>query len=110
MDVHVPRAITHSLKSMGVDVTTAQSDGCACLPDPDLLDRSSLLGCILFSRDEDLLVETVRRQRESIPFAGVIYAHQMRANIGQCIHDLHLLVECLSPEELHNTIIHLPLK
>jgi hypothetical protein len=44
------------------------------------------------------------------PFAGVIYAHQMRANIGQCIHDLCLLAECLDPEDLLNTAIHLPFK
>jgi hypothetical protein len=40
----------------------------------------------------------------------VIYAHQMRANIGQCIHDLCLLAECLDPKDLLNTAIHLPLK
>lgn len=110
MDVHVPRAITRSLIASGVDVTTAQEDGCARMPDPELLDRASSLGRILFSRDDDLLAEAVRRQRESIAFAGVVYAHQMRANIGQCIHDLHLLAECLLPAEAANSIIHLPLK
>lgn len=110
MDVHIPRAITCALTAAAVNVITAQEDGCARMPDPDLLDRAGSMGCILFTRDDDLLVEAVRRQRASIPFAGVIFAHQMRVNIGQCIHDLHLLAECLEPEDLLNTIVHLPLK
>ena len=110
MDVHVPRAIARSLIAEGVDVITAQEDGCARMPDPELLDRASSLCRILFSRDEDLLAEAVRRQRASISFAGVIYAHQMRVNIGQCVHDLLLLAECLMPAEVVNSVIHLPLK
>ena len=110
MDVHVPRAITRTLISAGVNVVTAQEDGCSKLPDPDLLDRAGSLGRILFTRDDDLLTEAVRRQRASISFAGVIFAHQMRVNIGQCIHDLHLLAECLIPGEIANQVIHLPLR
>lgn len=110
MDVHAPRAITYSLLAAGVDVITAQEDDCARMPDPELLDRASSLGRVLFTRDDDLLAEAARRQRSSIPFAGVIYAHQMRVNIGQCIQDLCLLAECLDPEDLANTAIHLPFK
>jgi predicted nuclease of predicted toxin-antitoxin system len=110
MDVHVPRAITRSLSAVGVNVLTAQEDGAARMPDPELLDRAGSLGRTLFSRDEDLLAEAARRQRSAIPFAGVIFAHQMRVNIGQCVHDLQLLAECLIPDELENTVIHLPLK
>ena len=110
MDVHVPRAITRSLSAAGVDVITAQEDGCGRFPDPELLDQAGELGRALFTRDDDLLAEAVRRQRASIPFAGVIFAHQMRANIGQCIHDLQLIAECLIPSELEDSVIHLPLK
>jgi uncharacterized protein (DUF433 family) len=38
------------------------------------------------------------------------YAHQMRVNIGQCIHDLHLLAECVSTTEMANQVVHLPIK
>ena len=110
MDVHVPRAITRTVSSVGVDVITAQEDGCAQMPDPDLLDRAGSLGRVLFTRDDDLLAEATRRQRAAIPFRGVIFAHQMRANIGQCIHDLNLLVECVSPEEMAGQVVHLPIK
>lgn len=48
MDVHVPRAIARSLIADGVDVITAQEDGCARMPDPELLDRASCLAASCF--------------------------------------------------------------
>ncbi len=110
MDVNVPRAITRTLAATGVDVMTAQEDGCGRLPDPDLLDRAGSLKRILFTRDDDLLAEATRRHRAGMSFGGVIYAHQMRVNIGQCIHDLQILAECLSPDETINSVIHLPIR
>ena len=110
MDVHVPRAITRTLAADGVSVLTAQEDGCSQMPDPELLDRSGSLGCILFTRDDDLLAEATRRQRDGSSFSGVIFAHQMRVNIGQCIHDLQLLAECLTPSEVVNQVIYLPIR
>jgi len=110
MDVHVPRAITRALSAANVNVITAQEDGCSQTLDPELLDRAGALGRVLFTRDDDLLAEATRRQRSVIPFAGVIFAHQMRVNIGQCVHDLHLLAECLSFVEMSNQVIHLPLR
>jgi len=82
MDVHIRRAITEGLRRSGVDVLTAQEDGCAMLADPDLLDRATNLGRVLFSMDDYLLTEATMRQAASIQFAGVIYAHQLRITVG----------------------------
>ena len=81
--VHVRRAISVALRVRGVDVLTAQADGAAELEDPELLDRATAFGRALFSQDEDLLAEGVRRQRAGEPFPGIIYAHQLRVTIGQ---------------------------
>jgi hypothetical protein len=80
MDEHVHRAITTSLRLRGVDVLTAQDDGRRHVPDHVLLDRATELLRILFSQDEDLLAEANHRQRELIPFAGVVYAHQLQVS------------------------------
>jgi len=42
MDVHVAYAINVGLRLRGVDVLTAQEDSTTTLPDPDLLDHSSV--------------------------------------------------------------------
>lgn len=109
MDVHVPSAITRRLLLRGVDVLTAQIDGTTRLEDPDLLDRATELGRVLFSQDEDLLAEATRRQRAGESFAGVIYAHQLGITIGKAIHDLELLAQCGEAEDFANRVEYLPL-
>ena len=43
-------------------------DGASELEDPDLLDRAGVLGRVLFTRDDDLLVEATQRQKARISF------------------------------------------
>lgn len=50
------------------------------------------------------------RQREDRHFAGVIYAHQLRIAIGQCINDLELICEVNQPEDFVCLVEYLPLK
>ena len=110
MDVHVPAPITRALLVRGVDVLTAQTDGTTRLDDADLLDRAGELGRVMFSRDEDFLAEATARQRSGKSFAGVIYAHQLRVTIGQCVHDLELIAKCSEPADFTNRVEHLPLR
>lgn len=109
MDEHVPRAITGGLRLRGIDVITVQEDGRSGLPDPEILDRATELGRPLFSQDDDLLVEAHRRQAEGIPFAGVIYAHQLHITIGDCIRDLELIARAADPSDLTDRVEFLPL-
>ncbi|MBW1695430.1 MAG: DUF5615 family PIN-like protein [Deltaproteobacteria bacterium] len=109
MDQHIPRAITEGLRLRGVDVITAYEDGADKMGDAELLDRATKLGRVLFTQDNDLLSECARRQKEGIPFSGVIYAHQMRVSIGACIHDLEIISKAGEVEDLSNRIQFLPL-
>lgn len=109
MDVHIPRAITLGLRLLGVDVLTAQEDETITLSDPDLLDRSTQLGRVFFTFDDDLLAEAARRQREGVPFAGLVYARLLSVSIGDCIRDLELLAKALEPVDLMNRVEYLPL-
>lgn len=110
MDVHVPAVITRTLLARGVDVLTAQADGATRMDDPALLDRAGELGRVLFTRDDDFLAEASSRQRDGLPFAGVVYAHQLRVTIGQCVHDLEIVGKCCDPADLANCVEHLPLR
>lgn len=109
MDQHVPRAITTGLRLRGVDVLTAYEDGRSDLVDPALLDRANELQRVLFTRDDDLLIEASQRQRAGIPFRGVIYAHQLRVSIGKCVEDLELIAQVGEAEDLMNGVKFLPL-
>ncbi len=107
MDVHVPPPVTRGLRRRGVDVLTAQQDGTARLADTALLDRATTLGRLLFTQDEDLIAEAVRRQRSGEPFATVVYARQLDISIGCCIADLEALTKAARPEDAQGQVIFL---
>ena len=110
MDQHVPRAISVGLRLRGVDVVTAFEDGASEMNDSELLNRASELGRVLFTQDDDLLVEAATRQKDGRLFNGVIYAHQLRISIGACVNDLEIIAKAAEPNDLINAVIFLPLK
>jgi predicted nuclease of predicted toxin-antitoxin system len=109
MDVHVRAEVTEALRRRGADVVTAWEQGTAQLADPELLDRSSEEGRVLFSQDEDLLAEAARRQRTGVDFMTVIYAHQLRVSVRTCIEDLELFAKASTTQEQKGRVIYLPL-
>jgi hypothetical protein len=92
-----------------VEVITAYEEGASELDAPALLDRAGVLGRVLFARDDDLPAEATKRQREGIPFRGVVYAHQLRVSIGTYVQDLEIIAKAGEPEDLMNGFIFLPL-
>ena len=109
MDHHVPRAITIGLRLREVDVLTALEDKSNELSDSLLLDRAGMLGRVLFTQDDDLLVEATKRQRSGATFCGIIYAHQLRSTIRQSVDDLELVAKATELGELENQIVFLSL-
>jgi predicted nuclease of predicted toxin-antitoxin system len=108
MDEHVHRAITIGLRLRGVDVLTVQEDGLTATPDSLILDRALKLNRVMFSQDQDFLIEAHHRQNMGIPFAGVIYARQLLA-VGDCIRDLEILTKACDLEDLANRVEYIPL-
>lgn len=109
MDAHIPKAITDGLRVRGVDVITAQEDNASHLSDIELLDRATALRRVLFTFDSDFLIEAKKRQEDNIPFAGVIYVHQLNISIGTCVKDLEKIAKGGQPEDLMNRVEFLPL-
>jgi hypothetical protein len=110
MDENVRGAVTRELRRRGIDLLTVQEDGAEEAEDSWVLDRSTQLGRVLFSQDEDLLSEAVGRQRRSESFTGVIYAHQLEVPIGRCIEDLELIAGASEPVEFADQVRYLPLR
>ena len=110
LDHNVRGAVVTGLRLRDVDVLTAFEDGAHKMPDPELLDRATTLGRVLFTNDDDLVVDATRRQREGSSFAGVIYVHQEKLGIGETVEDLELIAKASEPEELEGQIVYLPLR
>lgn len=110
MDEHVPRAITDALLKRGIDVLTVQEDGLTSESDLRVLNRAAELQRVVFTRDEDFLIEASRRQRAGEDFVGVVFAHQLRVSLSICIADLELLATATDPQEHKSHVQFLPLK
>lgn len=109
MDVHVPQPITDQLRRRGVDVLTAIEDGADRLPDDQLLERAESLRRILFTQDIRFRAMAEQWQRDGKTFAGLIFAHPLRASIGRCVGDLEIVAFASEPDEWQNIVEHLPL-
>src|SRR5206468_1255776 len=103
-DEQIPADIVTGLLAGGVDVITAQQDGRTGASDTDLLDRATALGRVLVTNDRDFLVETARRQRLGIHFAGVAYAQLLRMRISQSVSSLVLLSLAADPGDQANRV------
>jgi hypothetical protein len=108
LDVHVPQAIADQLRRRGVDVLTAIEDGCAMLPDEQLLDRSTTLGRVLFTQDIRFRALAEDWQREGRAFAGLLFGHQLGATIGRFVSDLELIAQASGSNEWNGQVGHLP--
>jgi Domain of unknown function (DUF5615) len=109
MDEHIHLAITVGLQFRDVDVLTVQDDGRKGMPDTVILDRAMDIQRVVFTQDEDFLAIANRRQQEEVNFSGVIYAHQQKVTLGDCIRDLEIVAKVNEPEDLVNCVQYLPL-
>jgi predicted nuclease of predicted toxin-antitoxin system len=109
MDVQVEMAITQGLRHRSLVVLRAQEDRTDQFTDPDLLDRATVLGYVVFTRDIDFLIEGARRQGTGEAFAGIVYAHQITVSIGRCVQDLELMAKVFDPVDMLNRVVYLPL-
>jgi predicted nuclease of predicted toxin-antitoxin system len=108
MDENVNGAITRELRKRGYDILTVQEDGRGGGPDPEIMDRATALGRVLFTQDDDLLREAAVRQANAAHFSGVVFAHQESVSIGQCVRDLEMMVLAGAPEDFVDLVYFLP--
>ena len=109
MDENVQEAISEGLRLRGIDLLSVREDGFGGRDDNAVFQRANSLRRVLFSRDSDLILESVRSQESNVAFTGVIYARQNMLSIGQCIADLEYLAVVGEPADFANQVCYLPL-
>ncbi len=109
MDHHVPSSVTEGLRRKGIDVLTAYEDDNAETDDEILLMRSTALGRVLYSQDEDLLVIAHGWLQRGRAFSGLIYAHQLNITVGRAVRDLELMANVFEPQDMIDRIEFIPI-
>jgi len=103
-DESVPIAIAEGLKRRGIAVTTARDSGNLGLTEEQQLSYAIKQRMTIFTHDDDFLVMAMHN---SINHFGIVYVHQQKYTIGECIRKLKVLVKTTNRSELKNRIIFL---
>ncbi|MGD9856513.1 MAG: DUF5615 family PIN-like protein [Planctomycetaceae bacterium] len=84
-------------------------DGHDRRPDADILARATELNRIVFTFDEDFLAIAADWQASGRRFAGLIYGRSRDLSVGDAVRDLELIVHAVSPSEIENGVLWIPL-
>src|SRR5258707_364753 len=109
MDHNVHSAIIQGLRLRQINCLTTFEDGLARSKDPAILHRANQHGRVLFTQDRDFLEIANEWIDAGRQFNGIVYASQLRVTIGRAISDLQLIAEMMTPVEMLNRVIHLPI-
>jgi hypothetical protein len=110
MDENVDGPIVLGLRRRGIGVQTIVEDGRSGLrPDNLVLDQASELERVLFTQDEDLLIEAAHRQQTGEMFFGVIFGPKGKHSAGVYVDDLELIATCESIQDHIGKVTFLPL-
>ncbi|MBW2154821.1 MAG: DUF5615 family PIN-like protein [Deltaproteobacteria bacterium] len=99
-DESVSVAIAEGLKRRGVDAFSARDAGNLGLTDEEQLVYADKEKVTIFTHDTDFLQIAVRWVDEGKTHQGIIYCHQKRYSVGECIRKLRMLTAVLSSEDM----------
>lgn len=90
------------MKRRGVEVFSARDMGKLGLTDEEQIEVATKKQAVIFTHDEDFLRIAIHKQHP-----GIIYVHQQKLSIGECIRRPKAIAETKSLEEMRNRIIFL---
>jgi len=90
------------LKRRGVEAFSAKEIDKLGLTDEEQIEVATKKQAVIFTHDVDFLRIAIHKQHP-----GIIYVHQQKLTIGECIRRLKAIAETKSPEEMHNRIVFL---
>ena len=104
VDESVPVAIADGLKRRGVWARSARDVGTLGLTDTEQLQVAIDAQAAIFTHDDDFLKMVIEQR---VSHCGVIYVHQQKYTIGECIRNLKVLTHTNTQSDLRNRIVFL---
>lgn len=103
--VHV--AIVIGLKQRGIDAWSARDAGNLGLSDERQLEYAHQEKAVIFTHDDDFLRLVHEWAQQNKEHWGVIYVHEQKLAIGECIRRLLDIALILKAEDLKNRLVFL---
>ncbi len=101
-DESVNTAIVEGLKRRGVNAFSAKDLGKLGLSDEDQVKTAIQNQAVIFTHDVDFIKIAINKRH-----SGIIYVHQQKLTIGECIKKLKLMAETKTTQEMANQIVFL---
>ena len=103
-------AITHQLRTRGVDVVIAQDAGLVSKPDPEILEWAASQERIVITSDVSTMPDDAYgRMHAGLPMPGSFVVHQS-TGIGALVEELHTIAVCSLDREWENQVRYIPLR
>ena len=103
-DESVPVAVAAGLQRRNVVAVSARDSGNLGLTDEEQLAYATAQQMAIFTHDADFLHLAYDWAESDDDHWGIIYVHQDRVTIGECIHRLKEIGDLFDPEDLRNHI------
>ena len=103
-DESVPVAVAAGLQRRHVEAISACDSENLGLTDEEQLDFATSHEMVIFTHDVDFLRLACSQVESGKDHWGIIYVHQDRATIGECIHRLKEIADLFEPDDLRNHI------
>lgn len=103
-DESVPVAVAAGLQRRGAPAISARDAGNLGLDDAAQLAYATAQQMVIFTHDIDFLALAYQLAETAEGHAGVIYVHQDKLTIGECIRRLKEIADLYEPEDFHNHV------
>ena len=103
LDEHVPSSIAEGLRRRGISATTTPEAGLRGASDEKQLDFAHSDDRVFVTCDTDFL----RLHHQGVPHAGIVYSPKGKRSIGELLHGLIMVAECLDADEMKNHVEYL---
>jgi len=100
-DESVDVAVAEGLKRRGVHAWSAKEAGNLGFTDKEQLEYAARERVVIFTHDDDFLSIIARSDQE---YYGVIYIHQQKLSVGECIRRLKTLAQTRSIMDMKDHI------
>ena len=100
LDENVDHGVAHGLRLRGMDVTTTSDADLIAASDPEHIAFALKETRVIFTQDQDFL----RHHQAGDEHAGIVYSKQGAHTVGEIVRFLHLLSDCLEPDEIRSQL------
>ena len=103
-DESVPVAVVAGLQRRGVTAVSARDEDNLGLTDPQQLEYAVSRQMVIFTHDTDFLQLAHTYAKQGRIHSGVIYVHQNKLTLGECIRRLKEIADLFDPTDFQNHV------